>query len=127
MFKHIHDFQNTSFNIFIATSYILYICIVLGLTATAPQYLETLVYYIKIYISLFLLYRFNLFRDVKFTDLDRKVAFSAGLFLFSTTIVKTILENYLQQINNQYKLKSSKCGRWLYLYNSINTEYRHYV
>ena len=96
--KHIHDFQNTAFNIFIATSYILYICIALGLTATAPQYLKTLDYYIKIYISLFLIYRFNLFRDVNFTDLDRKVAFSAGLFLFSTTIIKTILEQHLQQI-----------------------------
>ena len=62
------------------------------------QYLETIQYWVKIYISLFLIWRFNFFRKIHFTDLDRKVAFSAGLFLFTTTIFNQILTNYLKEI-----------------------------
>jgi hypothetical protein len=92
----LYEFQNIAFNYVIIISYILYFVIALGLFSNAPHYLQTLQYWIKIYISLFLIYRFNFFQKVKFSELDRKVAFSAGLFLFSTTIFGQILDLYLQ-------------------------------
>lgn len=94
------NYQNTGFNIFIGTSYLLYILFAVGLFASAPQYIEKLDYYVKIYISLFLLWRFNPFRDLKFTDLDRKIAFSAGMFLFTTSAVNQILMKYLDNARN---------------------------
>lgn len=90
----LYDIQNKAFDYTIIISYILYFIIALGLSGSAPQYLHILDYWIKIYISLFLIYRFNFFQKIKFTDLDRKVAFSAGLFLFSTTIFGQILHTY---------------------------------
>jgi hypothetical protein len=79
-------------------TWFLYIAIALGLSANAPEYLDDLQYYIKLYVSLFLIYRFNPFRRVKFTGLDAKIAFSAGTFLLATTAFDSILKTYLGKI-----------------------------
>jgi hypothetical protein len=79
--------------------YFLYFLIALGLSATAPKYLSFLDYYVKIYVSLFLIWRFNPFRNVKFTSLDKKIAFNAGIFvLFATTTINQILINYFKSL-----------------------------
>ena len=94
----IYHFQNNIFNIVIAISYILYGSLALGFSINAPKYLETLDYYMKIYVSLFLLWRFNPFRKIEFTELDRKIAFSAGLFIFTTSAISNILIHYLKEL-----------------------------
>ncbi len=99
--KKLHEFQNKVFDIVIYITYILYIFIALGLSANAPQYLDTLQHYIKIYISLFLMYRFIPFRRVKFTELDAKIAFNAGWFLFVTTVVNSVLHNYINTVTER--------------------------
>lgn len=96
--KNIHILQNRIFNIVLYITYILYIVIALGLSANAPEYLDWLQYYMKLYISLFLIYRFNPFRRVKFTDFDAKIAFNAGWFLLTTSILNGILKTYLDTI-----------------------------
>jgi hypothetical protein len=78
--------QNIFFNFFTTFSYLLLIISLLGISQTAREYLVKLSYYIRIYICLFLIWRFNPFRtNYEFTDLDRKIAFSAGVFILSTT------------------------------------------
>jgi len=85
--------QERFFNIFIYTSYTLIFISFLGLSDAAPKYLSGLDYYVRIYICLFLIWRFNPFRKiVEFTNLDRKIAFSAGLFIFTTTVLKQYLD-----------------------------------
>lgn len=96
--RDIHRLQNQAYDIVMYITWILYIVIALGLSANAPQYLEQLHSFIKIYISLFLIYRFNPFRRVKFTELDGKIAFSAGVFLLGTTAIDGILQNYLSSV-----------------------------
>jgi cytochrome c biogenesis protein CcdA len=92
----LHKFQEHIFDFTFLIIYILYFAIALGLSATAPKYLSFLDYYVKIYVSLFLIWRFNPFRHVKFTSFDRKIAFNAGIFvLFATTSINQILINYL--------------------------------
>ena len=98
--KKIHRLQSQVFTVIIYLTWILYIAIALGLSASAPQYLDDLQYYVKIYICLFLIYRFNPFRRVQFTELDSRIAFSAGLFLLATTAIGSFLKNYLAQIKN---------------------------
>jgi hypothetical protein len=98
--KTLHVAQVHIFNVVIYATWTLYILIVLGLSTNAPQYLDDLQYYVKIYVSLFLIYRFNPFRRVKFTQLDAKIAFSAGLFLFTTTAINQILVSYLADIKH---------------------------
>jgi hypothetical protein len=91
----LYKFQNQAYNFTMIMSWILYLTIVFGLSANAPQYLGTLQSFIKIYISLFLIYRFNPFRRVKFTELDTKIAFGAGVFLLGTTAIDGIIKYYL--------------------------------
>ena len=102
--KILYDIQNNIFNIIIFVSYVSYAFIALGLFSTSPKYLETLDYYVKIYISLFLLWRFNPFTKIKFTDLDRKIAFTAGLFIFTTTAVNKILISYFKEIKQLLRI-----------------------
>lgn len=99
--KNIYDIQNRAFDVFIYTSWILYFLILIGVSVNAPSYLDSVDYYAKIYVSLFLLYRFNMFRKITFTDLDRKIVFSAGLFLFTTTALNQIVTQYLDPIKSK--------------------------
>lgn len=68
----------------------LYVIIALGLSAKAPEYLKTLQYYMKIYIALFLIWRFNPIRSTKFTSFDAKVVFNAAIFLLAGTLAATL-------------------------------------
>ena len=99
--KNIYDVQNRAFDTFIMVSWTLYLGILFGVSINAPSYLDNVNNYAKIYVSLFLLYRFNMFRKVAFTDLDRKIAFSAGVFLFTTTALNQVLVKYLQPIKSK--------------------------
>ena len=94
----LHRFQDRMFDIIMYITWVLYVVIALGLSANAPQYLDDLQYYIKLYVSIFLIYRFNPFRRVKFTGLDAKIAFSAGVFLLATTAINSVLQNYLSDL-----------------------------
>jgi hypothetical protein len=89
-------FQNNAFTLIIIATYLIYFLSAIGISKTAPMYLDDFDYYVKIYISLFLLWRFNMFRKIEFNELDRKIAFSAGLFLFTSTAVYTILTGYVK-------------------------------
>ena len=106
--KDIHDFQSTAFNYIIFASYFLYAAAALGLFAQAPQYLSHLDSYVKIYVCLFLIIGFNPLRKIQFTDLDRRIAFSAGLYILTTTAITQILITYLQQINNFFEHRFGK-------------------
>lgn len=109
--KHITSIQTTIFNSILILSCILYFLIAFGLSTFAPEYLINLQYWTKIYISLFLIFRFNFFRKVEFIDLDRKIAFSAGVFLLTITIFDQIIkyvpfaENIIvNHVNPAYKI-----------------------
>ena len=95
--------QSAHEKIFTAVLFISYMLIFVsffGLSNSAPEYLATLDYYIRVYTCLFLIWRFNPFRTlVKFTELDRKITFSAGLFILTTTT----LNNYVVTINDKVR------------------------
>jgi hypothetical protein len=76
----------------------------LGLSENAPQYLDDLEYYVKIYVSLFLLIRFNPFQRIHFTELDSKIAFSAGFFLLATTAIEGFVLKYLGDIRKHLQI-----------------------
>jgi hypothetical protein len=100
----LHKYQEHMFDIIVYISYILIIVSSLGLSMKAPIYLSNLDYYIRIYICLFLIWRFNPLRTtLKFTDLDKKIAFSAGVFILTTTT----LNEYLTDIKVFFKNKFS--------------------
>lgn len=94
------EYQEFVFDLVLYTTYFLYILAALGLSAAAPEYLSTLDYYTKMYVALFLIYRFNPLREVKFTSLDKKIGFSAGFFILTTTALNQILETFKMQLHN---------------------------
>ena len=98
--KELNDVQEKFFTIFVYVSYILIVISALGFSESAPKYLEYLDYYVRIYICLFLIWRFNPLRSkYEFTDLDRKIAFSAGVFILTTTYLKEYLNYVKTKIN----------------------------
>jgi hypothetical protein len=97
----LHRFQSKMYEIIVYITWALYIAVAFGLSTNAPEYLDDLQSYVKIYVSLFLIYRFNPFRRVKFTELDARIAFSAGIFLLATTAINSFLKRYLETIKQK--------------------------
>ena len=96
----LHKLQEILFNIFIVVTYFLIIVSSFGISDSAQKYLKLLDYYVRIYVCLFLIWRFNPFRSYyEFTSLDRKIAFSAGLLILTTTA----LNQYLNEIKDFLK------------------------
>jgi hypothetical protein len=102
--REVHIFQNKMYDIVMYITWILYFAIALGLSVNAPQYLDTLQSFMKLYVSLFLIYRFNPFRKVKFTGLDAKISFSAGVFLLGTTAIDGIIKTYISNFKEYIQL-----------------------
>jgi len=99
VYKYIHKSQELFFNIFIIVTYISYIAVAIGLLPTFPSYLNYLNTFIHFYICFFLLYRFNPFRKIQFTELDRKIVFSSGILLFTTFVLNSTTISFLQHFN----------------------------
>lgn len=97
--------QERGFNIFIFVSYLFVFAATFGLSKYAPQYLSFIDYYVKIYVCLFLIIRFNPLRRVKFTELDRKIAFSAGLFILTTTAIAQYFIQITKRTQNYIETK----------------------
>jgi hypothetical protein len=106
--KEIHTFQEKVFDFVVGITYLLYFIIAFGLSETAPVYLKQLDNFIKIYISLFLIYRFNPFRETKFTELDKKIVFSAGVFVLATTTINKLLLTYFNEVVDEVKEKKER-------------------
>lgn len=83
-------------------SYFLFAIAYTGIITISPQYLQTLNTFIKYYVSLFLIIRFNPFiNNKKFDSFDRRIVFSAGMFLLLTTTAVQITKFYLKNIINE--------------------------
>lgn len=83
-------------------SYILYFLVLLGITTFAPIYLSKLKIFLKVYIALLLIYFYNpiTYKQKQFTDFDRKLVFSAGIFLLLSTTFLRGLEEYIRKKSN---------------------------
>ena len=104
MSKQLHNWQERLFDIFIYLSYFLIILSALGVSESAPKYLKSLDYYVRVYICLFLIWRFNPLRShYEFTNLDRKIAFSAGVFILTTTALNQYLDDFKDKIASTIK------------------------
>jgi|LauGreDrversion4_2_1035121.scaffolds.fasta_scaffold2732601_1 hypothetical protein len=98
--ENIFTYQEKIWDFVFYFSYFLYFLFVIGFANNAPEYLIPLNHYVQIYVSLFLLIRFNPFSKFKFTELDKKIAFTGGLFIVSTTILNKSALDYITEIKN---------------------------
>jgi hypothetical protein len=103
-FQKLHVFQERAFDIVFIILYLLMIASALGFSTDAQKYIEKIDYYIKIYVCLFLIWRFNPLRShYEFTNLDAKIAFTAGIFVLTTTALNTYLTNLKDNASNKAK------------------------
>lgn len=106
MFSVLFDLTNATWHqklyIFgLYTSYLLFFISLTGIIALKPSYLTVLENILKYYVCIFLIVRFNPFvkkRSItqKEIDFDRRVAFSAGIFLLLTTAITDITVSFIQ-------------------------------
>ena len=126
--KDIHLFQHKLVDLIQIVTIVLYITISFGLSTLAPQYLIYLQHFLKIYVSLFLIYRFNDFRTVKLTNLDKKIGFNAGILLIGSDIVNYIVKNYSEEIDKINILQASIKAMHLALYKVLEkTKFNHII
>ena len=94
-------------------TFIMFILLFVGLLQKEPTFFVEFVFLFKVCISLFLIYRFNHFRkDIKFTDLDRKVCFAAGVNILLISFADLIQE-YTKKIKNYINLDKFIMVRYL--------------
>jgi len=80
--KTIYNFEIAIVKLFSYTSKVVLILFLVGIFQEKPIYVIEFNYMLKIAIALFLIYRFNSYRKaVVFTELDRKVTYSAGMYI----------------------------------------------
>ena len=95
--KGLHQLQELLFNFVFFLMYSLYFVEWLGLSKTATTYLTTLDNIIKMYVSLFLIFRFNPLRHTRFTEFDRQVVFTSALYVIATTTINTVIQTFYKK------------------------------
>ena len=96
------SYHETFFNVIIFLNYVVYIVTFLGLYNFDPKYLDDFHFYFQLYICLFLIIHFFPFRKVRFEHVDRRIAFSSGIIIFTTVILNqlTIGKKLVQSIKD---------------------------
>ena len=97
MFK-IHKANQIFFLYMLRASFVLYVIVLLGVGGFAPQYLEQLKSFLRIYIGALLVIYYNpiTYNERKFGEFDRQLAFSSGIFLLLSSTIIASIESYLQ-------------------------------
>lgn len=91
--------HKTLYKILLYLSYFLYIIAIIGITTINPKYLDYIDLILKLYISFFIILKFNPFVSTKFTDFDKEVIFSAGLFLLTTVTVSEVFKQSITDLD----------------------------
>ena len=91
------SFHQTTFIYALYISYVLVAIAITGVVQLNSAYLETIQTFIKYYVSIFLMARFNPLVKTNFTQFDVKIAWSAGVFLFITTSIFQIIQSVISK------------------------------
>jgi hypothetical protein len=72
---------------------------IVGVFANKPATFLFVNFIVKIFLALFLIYRFNDYRKdkIRFTDLDRKICFSAGMYILVFSFLD-VLQSYVERL-----------------------------
>ena len=102
------DFYNFELKFLRFISFITKVSLVLfiiGFFQTKNNYILSFNFIVKIILALFLIYRFNKYRKhkIEFTELDRKVCYSSGVYIILISFFD-LITNYIDTIRNTYIL-----------------------
>jgi len=110
---------NTSKDIYTYLKYIFYILLIITIFTTnqyAPEFLDEINIVIKLFICIFLIYRFNpYFGTNNFDEFDKTIVFDSAFYLLSTTLIINFIEIFkkkfkiiIQYYQNYDKNKQKK-------------------
>ena len=88
------------YQILTSVSFALYIISAIGVYDTAPQYILYIDIALKLFIGLFLIFRFNPLVKIQINDFDKQIIFSAGIFILLSSTITSFMLNKIQ-----YKIK----------------------
>ena len=86
--------HNILITLFVYITYSVLLIYTLGFFDKGREYLNILNSYMKIYVSIFLIIRFNPFTKNEFNDLDRRFVFTSGMLILSTSAIAQLGEKY---------------------------------
>jgi hypothetical protein len=98
---------------------IIVILFVIGVFTNKPAVFLTVNFIVKIFLAMYLIYRFNSYRKDKLvvTDLDRKICYSAGVYILVFSFfdviqsyverLRKLIDPYIATITSYYYNKSS--------------------
>ena len=108
--KQLYHFETKFLYYFGWVTKITVILFLVGFFQEKPTLFTDFNFFVKIGLALFLIYRFNSYRkyEITFTDLDRKVCYSAGLYILFISFadyinsymndIKEIIDPYTEKI-----------------------------
>jgi hypothetical protein len=109
--KNIYKYELMFLNIFNFLNNVTLVLFLVGVFQDKPFLVLEFNFIVKIILALFLIYRFNSFRKnkIEFTELDRQVAFSAGIYILMISFIdyfffyiKEIRISFLSYISRLY-------------------------
>jgi hypothetical protein len=90
--KELYNFESKFLTVFGWLTKLTLVLFIFGFIQNKPSWFIEFNFVVKILLALFLIYRFNKYRKYKiaFTDLDRKVCYSAGVYILLISFVDYI-------------------------------------
>ena len=97
--KKFYNFETNFLHYFGWVSKITVVLFLFGFFQQKPTLFINFNFIVKIGLALFLIYRFNSYRkyEITFTDLDRKVCYSAGLYILFISFAD-LINSYTDQV-----------------------------
>jgi len=82
-----------------------FVLFIIGFFQSKNDYIIQFNFIVKVILALFLVYRFNNYRKnkIEFTELDRKVCYSSGIYIILVSFFD-LINNYIDTIRNNYIL-----------------------
>jgi hypothetical protein len=94
------------FNFLTVICYILIAVRIFITSNEAGKLLITIEFYLKLYMSLYLIWRFNMYRKhINITDLDRQIIYGSAFFILFIIIINKILLKYEKKIKSYLQKK----------------------
>jgi len=103
--KEFYNFEVKFLTFFSFITKLSVVLFIVGFFQSKPTYIVQFNFVVKVILALFLIYRFNNYRKhkIEFTELDRKVCYSAGIYIILISFFD-LINHYLDAIRNNFIL-----------------------
>jgi len=103
--KDFYNFELNFLTFFSLITKVTFVLFIIGFFQTKNDYIIKFNFIVKVILALFLIYRFNSYRKhkIEFTELDRKVCYSAGIYIILISFVD-LVNNYIDIIRSNFVL-----------------------